>query len=166
MPASAGMTAERSFIGSPRRCGSVALAVVYSTSCRNMADRAISRPAVSAWRRTCPGVLLGCVLPLLGWTTTSPAAVSPEVEALIESVDDQAMAIDQLTVAPAGAWVARSLTVESLDQLDQADSSLLRRAASEEGGRLWIGGLPAGLDGDSLRVAGPMVDSEAGVRLE
>ncbi len=136
-----------------------------------MADRAISRrPAIRAWRRTWQragtGLLLGFALPLLGWTTVSPAAVSPEIEALIESVDDQTMAIEQLTVAPAGAWVARSLTVESLAQLDQSDSSLLRRESSEAGGRLWIGGLPADLDGDSLRVAGAMVDNEAGVRLE
>ncbi|WP_322520772.1 mucoidy inhibitor MuiA family protein [Guyparkeria halophila] len=134
-----------------------------------MADRAISpRLAVRAWRCTWrrAGVVLGCALPLLGWTTVSPAAVSPEIEALIESVDDQTMAIEQLTVAPAGAWVVRSLTVESLTQLEQSDSSRLRRAAPEAGGRLWIGGLPATLDGDSLRVAGAMVDGEAGVRLE
>ncbi len=132
-----------------------------------MADRAIARrPFVSAWQRVGVVALLGSTLPLLGWSSVSQAAVSPEIERLIESVDDHAMAIEQLTVAPAGAWVVRSLTAESLEQIDQAGSSHLRRAPKEEGGRLWIGGLPADLDGDSLRVSGPMVDSEAGVRLE
>lgn len=132
-----------------------------------MADQTISRRPVSrAWHRVGTGLLLGFALPVLGWTTGVQAAGSPEIEALIESVDDHAMGIEQLTVAPAGAWVVRSLTVEALAQLEQAESSFLRRSAPEEGGRLWVGGLPADLDGDSLRVTGPMVDSEAGVRLE
>ncbi len=132
-----------------------------------MVDQPISRRAgVSTWHRAGAGLLLGVALPVLGWTSAAQGAVSAEIEALIESVDDHAMGIERLTVAPAGAWVARSLTFESLEQLDQADSSLLHRAAPEEGGRLWIGGLPATLDGDSLRVAGALVDTEAGVRLE
>ena len=69
------------------------------------------------------------------------------------------MGIDQLTVAPAGAWVSRSLTAESLANLDRTDASLLRRDPAEQGGRLWIGGLPADLDGDSLLVQGPRVDT-------
>ncbi|MGM0690909.1 MAG: mucoidy inhibitor MuiA family protein [Pseudomonadota bacterium] len=131
-----------------------------------MAEQALGRrPAIRAWQRVGTGALLGFAVPL-GWSTALQAAVSPEVETLIESVDDRVMAIEQLTVAPAGAWVVRSLTAESLNQIDHAEPTVLRRAALEEGGRLWIGGLPAGLDGDSLRVAGPKVDSEAGVRLE
>ncbi|MFP4462673.1 MAG: mucoidy inhibitor MuiA family protein [Guyparkeria sp.] len=118
-----------------------------------------------AWRRGGVGLVLALGAPWLGWAGGLQAA-SAEIEALIESVDDHAMGIDQLTVAPSGAWVSRSLTTESLAALEPGDSSLLHRDPREEGGRLWIGGLPADLDRDSLRVQGARVDSEFGLRLE
>ncbi|QGT78794.1 mucoidy inhibitor MuiA family protein [Guyparkeria halophila] len=165
MPVSAGTTAARSSTVWPRRCASVVPAAACSTSCRTMADRAVAgRPRVPA-RRRAGALLLACSASWLGWAGGLQAA-SPEVDALIESVDDHAMGIDQLTVAPAGAWVSRSLTAESLANLDRTDASLLRRDPAEQGGRLWIGGLPADLDGDSLRVQGPRVDTESGIRLE
>lgn len=130
-----------------------------------MADRAVADRACVPVRRRAGALLLACGVTWLGWAGGLQAA-SPAVDALIESVDDHAMGIDRLTVAPAGAWVSRSLTAGSLASLDRGDASLLRRDPAEQGGRLWIAGLPADLDGDSLRVQGPGVDTEAGIRLE
>ncbi|MFN2381360.1 MAG: mucoidy inhibitor MuiA family protein [Guyparkeria sp.] len=123
-------------------------------------------PAGGVGRAAGFGLLLAFSLPLLGGLSGAAAATASEVETLIESVDEHAMGIDRLTVAPAGAWVSRSLTADALGDIDQAESLVLDREPAVQGGRLWIGGLPAGLDGDSLRVSGAMVDAQAGVRLE
>lgn len=130
-----------------------------------MADPAADRPVAPTRRRVAAGLVLGGALPWLVWAVPAHA-VSAEIDELIESVDDHAMAIERLTVAPSGAWVSRSLTARALADLDSSEVARLRREGSDGDGHLWLGGLPADLDRDSLRVRGARVDTESGIRLE
>lgn len=114
-------------------------------------------------------LLAGWCLPALSGLVQAESAVSPDVQALIEDVEPRLMSIDHLTVAPAGAWVTRILSVAELAAVSAAEPG---RAAGvqldqdETGERLWVLGLPADLDTDSLRVGGARVDTEAGIRIE
>ena len=113
-------------------------------------------------------LLAGLCLPL----QAAPAPVDtakPDVETLIAGGDGHVMGIDRLTVAPAGAWVTRILSVGELAEASAAtgqSAAGIRIDADDKGGRLWVLGLPDGLETESLRVTGARVDSEAGVRVE
>ncbi|MCL7744230.1 mucoidy inhibitor MuiA family protein [Guyparkeria hydrothermalis] len=114
-------------------------------------------------------MLAGLCLPLLSAPLAAEPPAEPDIQALIESADGHIMAIDRLTVAPAGAWVTRILSVGELADATAAkgeSTAGIRFDSVDQGGRLWVLGLPAGLDTESLRVNGARVDSEAGVRVE
>lgn len=113
-------------------------------------------------------LLAGLCLPLHAAPALA-ADAEPDVQALIAGVDGHVMAIDRLTVAPAGAWVTRILSVGELAEATAAQgepTAGIQMDAADKGGRLWVLGLPDGLETESLRVRGARVDSEAGVRVE
>jgi len=80
-----------------------------------------------------------------------------------------ALAIRRITVAPSGAWVTRQMTASALQPLLSGDAPVPGLTLSElpgSAGRLWVHGLPASLDADSLRVRGRYFDDSTGLRLE
>ena len=114
-------------------------------------------------------LLAGLCLPMLSGPVTAATDGGPDVETLIEGVDSHVMAIDRLTVAPSGAWVTRTLTVGELTEARAAPADRptgIRIDPADQGGRLWVLGLPDGLDTESLRVTGARVDAVAGIRVE
>ncbi|KTG17604.1 MULTISPECIES: DUF4139 domain-containing protein [unclassified Guyparkeria] len=129
-----------------------------------MAERRCARS-----RNGLAALLAGVCLPLLADPALAVSDAEPDVRALIAEVEGHVMAIDRLTVAPAGAWVTRILAVGELAEAT-ADGSEptagIQMDAADKGGRLWVLGLPDGLETESLRVRGARVDREAGVRVE
>ena len=118
-------------------------------------------------RRLAALLLGGLCLPV--GAIAAPGDAPPTVEALIEGVEGHVMSIDRLTVAPSGAWVTRILTVGELAEASAGEAGQttgIRIDPADRGGRLWVLGLPDGLETDSLRVTGARVDAEAGVRVE
>ncbi|MBN2872413.1 MAG: mucoidy inhibitor MuiA family protein [Halothiobacillaceae bacterium] len=140
-----------------------------------MADRQHARRAVFAggfagvFTRVFTRVFLAAGLLVVGGAAFGADRANPDVETLIAGTDDHAMPIDRLTVAPSGAWVTRTLSADELVQAvggSTGGTVGLRVEGDQTVRRVWVLGLPAGLDGNSLRVSGSRVDTEAGVRVE
>jgi len=134
-----------------------------------MAER--HRARFRSARRLSVVLLAGLCLPMLSGPAIAAANAGPDpdVQALIDGGGQNLMAIDRLTVAPSGAWVTRILSVGELAAAtdpSKGETAGIRIDAPDKGGRLWVLGLPAGLDTQSLHVRGARVDAEAGVRVE
>lgn len=96
------------------------------------------------------------------------AADAPSAESAAEPTQ-AALAIRRVTVAPSGAWVTRRMAVPALRPLLSGGTTAPGLTLSElpgSAGRLWVHGLPASLDADSLRVRGTYFDDSTGLRLE
>jgi len=127
-----------------------------------MAERMCHRSG----RRLGAALWLGLCAPWLTGSGVATAAVGADIDALIDGTEEHVMGIEGLTVAPSGAWVTRTLSVGELAAADAEPPAGIRIDRADEGGRLWVLGLPAGLDTESLRVSGARTDAESGVRLE
>lgn len=116
-----------------------------------------------------PGRWLVLGLCALGLALARPGFA--EVDTLPDGDEsrEHAMGIERIMVAPSGAWITRQVdggTVASMIDGETEAEGLRFDQGDGQAARLWVLGLPADLETESLRVSGSRVDEATGLRTE